>query len=116
MMKIIFSYGFVLPLLDIYIVTINEGPQSKPEHKLQAGLEYFDIKLDYMGASICMIQLSKADINLNDEWIIAASSGNTMPNTPTDTPIATNRWVTDTIYTFMSFMTVCLKFVQMSEC
>lgn len=59
----------------------------RPEHKLNAGFSYMDLKLEYMGTSICMIELSGALAALSDEWTISHSE----VTTPVDTPLATNR-------------------------
>jgi len=74
----------------VLTVTICESEVAKPDHKLEATLGALDTKLDYMGTSICMIQLTDLNVSCNDEWIVADQDGVT---TPTATPIATNRSV-----------------------
>ena len=81
-------------IADLYLpyfpVMINESQINKPEHKLDAGLSSLDMKLDYMGTSICMMQLSDLAMTFNDEWIVNPRGG---AQTPTAIPIATNRCV-----------------------
>lgn len=72
-----------------FVVMINESQINKPEHKLDAGLSSLDMKLDYMGTSICMMQLSDLVVTFNDEWIVDPRGG---AQTPTVIPIATNRY------------------------